>query len=67
MKDILFVDDDRDLLESLRARLYKHRHEWNMKFVVSGDEAIAALCTYLRASWGNQAGPVDAAAVAKQH
>jgi HD-like signal output (HDOD) protein len=43
MKDILFVDDDRDLLESLRARLYKHRHEWNMKFVVSGDEAIAAL------------------------
>src|ERR1700727_2407213 len=43
MRDILFVDDDRDLLESLRARLYKHRHEWNMKFVVSGDEAIASL------------------------
>jgi HD-like signal output (HDOD) protein/ActR/RegA family two-component response regulator len=43
MRDILFVDDDRDLLESLRARLYKHRHEWNMKFVVSGDQAIAAL------------------------
>jgi len=31
------------------------------------DEAIAALCSYLRSSWGNQAGPVDAAAVAKQH
>src|SRR5271165_128254 len=31
------------------------------------DEQIAALCTYLRSSWGNQAGPVDAAAVAKQH
>src|ERR1700727_2407212 len=43
MRDILFVDDDRDLLESLRARLYKHRHEWNMKFVVRGDEAIARL------------------------
>jgi HD-like signal output (HDOD) protein len=42
MKDILFVDDERELLESLRARLYKHRHDWNMKFVVSGEEAIAA-------------------------
>jgi len=31
------------------------------------DGQIAALCTYLRSSWGNQAGPVDAAAVAKQH
>ena len=43
MKDILFVDDDRDLLDSVRARLYKHRHDWNMKFVLSGDEGIAAL------------------------
>jgi HD-like signal output (HDOD) protein len=41
MKDIIFVDDEQDLLDSLRARLYKHRHDWNMKFVVSGDEAIA--------------------------
>ena len=31
------------------------------------DEQIAALCTYLRASWGNQAGAVTPAAVAKQH
>jgi mono/diheme cytochrome c family protein len=31
------------------------------------DEQIAALCTYLRASWGNQAEAVNAAAVAKQH
>ncbi len=42
MKDILFVDDERDLLDSLRVRLYKHRHDWNMKFVASGAEAIAA-------------------------
>jgi HD-like signal output (HDOD) protein/ActR/RegA family two-component response regulator len=42
VKDILFVDDERDLLDSLRARLYKHRHDWDMKFVVSGEEAIAA-------------------------
>jgi mono/diheme cytochrome c family protein len=31
------------------------------------DDEIAALCTYLRSSWGHQAGSVDAAAVAKQH
>jgi mono/diheme cytochrome c family protein len=31
------------------------------------DEQIAALCTYVRSSWGNQAGAVDAAAVEKQH
>jgi mono/diheme cytochrome c family protein len=31
------------------------------------DEQIAALCTYVRSSWGNRAGPVDAADVAKQH
>jgi len=31
------------------------------------DEQIAALCTYVRSSWGNHAGAVDAADVAKQH
>ena len=31
------------------------------------DAQIAALCTYVRSSWGNRAAPVDAAAVAKQH
>jgi mono/diheme cytochrome c family protein len=31
------------------------------------DEQVAALCTYVRSSWGNQAGAVDAAAVEKQH
>ena len=31
------------------------------------DEQIAALCTYVRSRWGNRAGPVDAAAVARQH
>jgi HD-like signal output (HDOD) protein/ActR/RegA family two-component response regulator len=43
MKNILFVDDERDLLDSLKARLYKHRHDWNMQFVSSGNEAIGAL------------------------
>jgi mono/diheme cytochrome c family protein len=31
------------------------------------DEQIAALCTYVRSSWGNRAAAVSAAAVAKQH
>lgn len=31
------------------------------------DEQIAALCTYVRSSWGNRAAAVDAAAVARQH
>jgi mono/diheme cytochrome c family protein len=31
------------------------------------DEQIAVLCTYVRSSWGNHAGPVDAVDVAKQH
>ncbi|MGC1520999.1 MAG: cytochrome c [Steroidobacteraceae bacterium] len=31
------------------------------------DDQIAALCTYVRSSWGNQAGAVDAATVARQH
>jgi HD-like signal output (HDOD) protein/ActR/RegA family two-component response regulator len=43
MRNILFVDDDRALLDSLKARLYKHRHDWNMNFVLSGEQAIAAL------------------------
>lgn len=30
------------------------------------DDQIAALCTYVRSSWGNHAEPVDAAAVARQ-
>ncbi len=31
------------------------------------DEQIAALCTYVRSSWGNRAGSVSAADVARQH
>ena len=41
MKHIVFVDDERELLDGLRARLYKHRHDWDMTFLLSGDEAIA--------------------------
>ena len=31
------------------------------------DAQIAALCTYVRSSWGNHAGAVDSSAVGKQH
>jgi HD-like signal output (HDOD) protein len=41
MKNIIFVDDERDLLDGLRARLYKHRNDWRMQFALSGEEAIA--------------------------
>jgi HD-like signal output (HDOD) protein len=41
MKNIVFVDDERELLDGLRARLYKHRRDWSMKFVESGEEALA--------------------------
>jgi HD-like signal output (HDOD) protein/ActR/RegA family two-component response regulator len=43
MKNIVFVDDEPDLLESLRVRLYKHRREWSMKFLGSGAQAVAEL------------------------
>jgi mono/diheme cytochrome c family protein len=31
------------------------------------DDQIAALCTYVRSSWGNEASAVDAATVSRQH
>ena len=42
MKSIVFVDDEQELLDGLRARLYKYKHDWDMQFVLSGEEAIAA-------------------------
>ena len=43
IKRILFVDDEPELLDSLRARLYKRRHEWNMVFLTSAQQAFAEL------------------------
>lgn len=43
MKRILFVDDERELLNSLRARLYKRRSEWEMVFVESAAAALAEM------------------------
>ena len=46
MKRILFVDDDHNLLEGLRNRLYKRRKEWDMVFVNSGATAIDELSSH---------------------
>jgi len=43
MKRILFVDDESRILDGLRRMLRPHRDVWEMVFVASGEEALAAL------------------------
>jgi HD-like signal output (HDOD) protein/ActR/RegA family two-component response regulator len=43
MKSILFVDDERAVLDGLRARLHALNSKWTMKFVESGALAITAM------------------------
>lgn len=43
MKRILFVDDEVELLDSLRARLHRRRREWEMIFVSSGADVFPIL------------------------
>ncbi len=43
MKRILFVDDEPKVLEGLRRMLHSMRHEWNMEFVGSGQDALETL------------------------
>ncbi len=40
---ILFVDDDPNILLGLKRLLHSHRHEWDMTFVNSGEEALEKL------------------------
>jgi len=42
-KRILFVDDERPVLDALRALLRHRRHEWDMVFVEGGREALERL------------------------
>ena len=42
-KRILFVDDEVNVLQGLRRMLNPMRHEWEMVFVESGQEALALL------------------------
>jgi HD-like signal output (HDOD) protein len=39
----LFVDDEPKLLDGLKRSLRSMRHEWNMTFVTSGQDALTAL------------------------
>ncbi len=43
MKRILFVDDDRNVLDGLRRGLHSMRGEWQMEFAASGKDALQAL------------------------
>lgn len=42
-KRVLFVDDDVDLLESLKDAMRRYRRVWRVDFAPGGDEALAAL------------------------
>lgn len=43
MINVLFVDDEANILDGLRRMLRPMRREWEMQFVDSGDEALKAL------------------------
>jgi len=45
MKRILFVDDEKNVLDGLRRMLRPQRKEWDMVFVGSGTEAVRVLET----------------------
>ncbi len=42
MKRILFVDDEKNVLDGVRRMLHAARDRWEMEFVTSGDAALAA-------------------------
>ena len=42
-KRILFVDDDRNLLNGLRRMLHEMRHEWKMEFVTRSQDALKVM------------------------
>ena len=41
--NLLFVDDETEILEGIQDSLRKHRKQWDMSFVRGGEEAIAEL------------------------
>ena len=43
MKHLLFVDDEPKVLDGFRRSLRSMRHEWDMTFVTSGEEALTTL------------------------
>lgn len=43
LKEILFVDDEPDILAGLRNALRRHRTRWNMRFALGGEAALREL------------------------
>ena len=43
MKNLLFVDDEPDVLQALQGQLHSMRGEWNMHFVGGGQQALEFL------------------------
>jgi putative nucleotidyltransferase with HDIG domain len=43
MRRVLFVDDETQMLDSLRDALRPRRHEWEMSFAASGEDALDRL------------------------
>lgn len=43
MRRVLFVDDERQVLEGLRTSLFRQRRVWDMHFAESGEAALAFL------------------------
>ena len=43
MRNILFVDDEPNVLQGFKRMLRPMRHEWNMEFAASGKEALGFL------------------------
>jgi DNA-binding NtrC family response regulator len=43
--EVVFVDDDRLVLEALRDMLYRLRRDWNMHFLDSGEQALHHLAS----------------------
>lgn len=46
MKQVLFVDDEPNVLSGLRRMLRPLRHEWNMDFVEGGQQALDRLAAH---------------------
>src|SRR6188768_1707511 len=46
LENVLFVDDDLNVLSGLKRMLRSLRHEWAMEFVNSGDAALAFMAEH---------------------
>ncbi len=50
-KKLHFVDDDLNVLASLRRLLNGHRQEWDMTFATSVDDALKRICETIWMLW----------------